>query len=465
MDEVDLYPPSAIKKARARTRAFRHERKIMEACTASTIDGRIWDAQHHVQEVRDYYVPCPHCGHYQTIKFEGIRWAEGIVDPDALSEKGSAWYECEECQGKWDEEDRDEAVLKGEWRGRGKIRHLRPSSIWCHIPPLLSRFVFFNEIAVSYLLTLTEPTEENFRNHYNDNLGLPVPVNDENEQIQEKELYERRIQYAPEGSAWRIPMAACILTAAVDVQGNRLECEVVAWGPGDESWGIEYRTFHGKPQETAVWDQLHDYLQEKKFRHESGIDLSIIRAGIDLGYCADQVSKFVKRSRKYIAHKGSNIRGLPLVPRKPSKGKYKVSFYELGTDTGKDTLFTWLNNDSGGPRCCHFPIGHGYDFEYFRMLCAEHGKKDKDKKTGRMVTIWQMRPGYIRNEALDIRVYNMAVRQILNPNYKKLAEYLRQQVEAPTEEIKQALPVEKEKPQLQMRKTARLGGFVSSWKK
>jgi phage terminase large subunit GpA-like protein len=44
-----------------------------------------------------------------------------------------------------------------------------------------------------------------------------------------------------------------------------------------------------------------------------------------------------------------------------------------------------------------------------------------------MVTIWKLRDGYSRNEALDIRVGNMAVREILNPNYEKLVESLEKQ--------------------------------------
>jgi phage terminase large subunit GpA-like protein len=42
-------------------------------------------------------------------------------------------------------------------------------------------------------------------------------------------------------------MSAVAITAAADIQANRIECEVVAWGEGHESWGVEYKVFHGDP--------------------------------------------------------------------------------------------------------------------------------------------------------------------------------------------------------------------------
>lgn len=465
-DEIDLWPASALKKSYARTRAFKHSRKIMDACTCSTVDGPVWSAQNHAQECRDFYAVCPHCGHEQTLKFGGIHWADGVIDPQLLTDNGSAWYECEECSGKWDEDDRDDAVKAGQWKRReDKIIHLRPSSVWWHVPPMLSQFVFFNEIAQAYLLTLTEPTMDNLRYFYNDCLGLPLPEDAEGETIKEKELYARREHYAPEGADWRVPMQACVITADTDVQNNRLECEVVAWGPGHESWGIEYKTFHGDTEKDDVWNQLHDWVSETTWRHESGADLSIARMGVDLGYRSGMVATFVKRSRKYMAHKGSNTGSAPMVPRKPSKSpKYKVAFYELGVSSGKDALFTWLNNEPGGARSCHFPMFYGYDFEYFRMLTAEHAVKEKNRKTGKMETVWKIRPGFIRNEALDVRVGNMAVREILNPNYAALSAALLGESQRPVEQKyeKHRPPTQKKSPPTPTKQASGLPGWFQN---
>lgn len=452
-DEVDLWPEAAITRWRARFRTYENlgMSKILEACTASTVKGRIWQTQFLAQVIWDFYAICPTCGRAQTIKFGNVSWPENIIDPADLCEKGIAWYNCEGCGCRWDEDDRDEAVTLGDkvhnpdsgpglaedggplesfhgWRPReGSKRSARPAKIWAHIPPLISRFVDFHKVAAAYLEMQLRPTPANTVYFWCDCLGLPVPEDADGDLPREAELYKtRREQYAPEGASWIVPLDACLLTADVDVQSNRLECEVVAWGPGDECWGIQYKTFHGDPHkddpyssEAGVWAQLHNFLQNERFRHESGVDLRIVATGIDIGYAARRVAKFVSRDRRYLAHKGSTNAADPLVPRKPSKSKHGVSFYLLGVAEGKDTLFSWLNNADGSCRL-HFP--QHYDFEWFRMLCAEHPVREKDRRTGKMVTIWRLREGYTRNEALDIRVGNMAVREILNPDYEAIAD-------------------------------------------
>ncbi len=469
MDEVDLYPETAIKKGRARTRAFRHERKILEASTTSTETGRIWQACKLAQAAYDFHAVCPFCGEAQALQFAGLRWPDGIVDPADL-DKDSVRYECSHCHELWDDEDRDEAVRRGAalhdppqvfhgWRLRGdRPTHPRPSSAWFHVPPLLSRFVAFHEIVTAYLVTLLEPTTSNLVYFYNDCLGLPTPEDNEGERLKEKDLYQRRETWIPEGATWQVPMAACLVTADADVQANRIEVEVVAWGPGHESWGLEYKVFHGDPFKDDVWDALHEWAQKTRYRHESGAELWIVRLGIDIGYAAKEVSKFVKRDRRrYLAHKGSNTPGEPLVPHRPTKGKYGIPVYVLGTEGGKDTLFAWLTAEVG-PRYCHFPMT--YDFEYFRMLCSEAPKRKKDSR-GRTVIVWEKRPGYVRNEALDVRVGNIAIREILNPNYEKLGKSLQMATEATDQKPAQ----EKSEPvKSQPRKIRRSGGFVKGWK-
>jgi len=439
-DEVDLWPEASVRKARARLRAFNDSYKAIEACTVSTEQGRIWQAQKLAEACIDFWPICPHCGEAHVMNPANVAWDPEVVDPAQLRGKRAAWYICPHCRKEWDEEDRNEAVRLAEkqhnpphvwhgWRAReGSVDIDKATSVWAHIPPLISRFVPFVQIARAYLTTLTEPTEANLQYYYNDCCGLPLPEDTEGELTTEKELYNRRADYWPKGADWRLPMAALVLTSYTDVQKDRLETEVVAWGEGKQSWGVEYQVFHGDTSQDDVWDQLHDYLQDSTWRHETGLDLKIARSGVDINYRTDQASLFVKRSRTYLAGIGGHVRGLPLVPRKPGKTKkYKVPFYAIGTETGKDTLFSWLTVEVGGPRCCHWHTGQGYDFEYFRMLCSERPKRQRNKKTGKQETVWALREGFVRNEALDIRVGNMAVLEILNPNFAKLAAYIAEQ--------------------------------------
>jgi phage terminase large subunit GpA-like protein len=40
-----------------------------------------------------------------------------------------------------------------------------------------------------------------------------------------------------------VPAGVLVLTAGVDIQKDRIECEVVGWGKDHESWSIAYRVF------------------------------------------------------------------------------------------------------------------------------------------------------------------------------------------------------------------------------
>lgn len=461
LSEVDLYPPHMIKKLRARTGAFEGMYKVLEECTVSVEDGRIWSVKDQVQACYDLYVKCPYCGAMQIMDPANIQWAPEIIEPSQLLRDEDAWYLCSENNCKWDDHDRDEAVRHHQLIARPGSKTDKPESAWVHLSPLVSPFNKFRRVAKAYLTTLLEPTNENLIFYYNDCCGLPLPEDTEGELTGEKELYSRRENYGPEGAEWKIPMAACVITADVDVQKNRLEAEAVAWGEGHQSFGVEYKVFFGDTSQDEVWGQLHDWAQESRYLHETGHELQIVRLGIDINYRTDQVSKFVKRSRKYIAHRGSNIRGLPLVPRKPSKTrKYKVPFYELGTETGKDLLFSWIANEGHGPRCCHWH--KGYDFEYFRQLCAEKPKRQKNKKTGKQETVWVLRDGYQRNEPLDIRVGNMAVREILNPNYRKLSAALQFQQTEVDETVANSHEAKTEQPKPKRKRRVRTGKSIRS---
>ena len=96
LDEVDAYPPSAddegdpVALAEARTRTFSWRRKVFLASTP-TIKGlsRI-EREYEASDQRRFFVPCPHCGERQYLKFERLRWEKGKPE--------TAAYHCEGCE-------------------------------------------------------------------------------------------------------------------------------------------------------------------------------------------------------------------------------------------------------------------------------------------------------------------------------------------------------------------------------
>ena len=87
------------------------------------------------------------------------------------------------------------------------------------------------------------------------NTALGETFEEKRDKIDFEKISHRKEHYGCE-----IPEKVNVLTAGVDVQDDRLECEVVGWGSDEESWGIYYKVFIGNPAETHVWNQLERFL-------------------------------------------------------------------------------------------------------------------------------------------------------------------------------------------------------------
>ena len=97
-------------------------------------------------------------------------------------------------------------------------------------------------------------------------------------------LYDRREDY-PIGT---VPRGGLFLTASVDIQKDRIELEVVAWGRGKETWSVGYQVLEGQTAEAAVWQKLTALL-ETYYPAEGGASLPITKFAIDSGYATPEV--------------------------------------------------------------------------------------------------------------------------------------------------------------------------------
>ena len=206
-----------------------------------------------------------------------------------------------------------------------------------------------------------------------------------------------------------------VVTAAIDVQQDRLELEFRGWGLGEETWGLEYIVIPGNPGSVALWESLDQHLQ-KEFKTVDGIILKSACTVVDSGAFTQNVYDYCRKhqpSRVYPI-KGASTRGLPIVSKRSKDQKTNVVFFVLGTDTIKDTIFGRLGVEDKGAGYCHFPLT--YNAEYFDMLTAEHCVTRF--KNGIPRREWVMKKNKKRNEALDIFGYNFAALKILNPNFE-----------------------------------------------
>jgi phage terminase large subunit GpA-like protein len=137
-DEVDKYPQelggkggteaAALDLAKQRTDAFGWMAKIVEASTPSD-EGVGISREYASSDQAEYWVPCPLCGVYQTLRFAyapgqgGVRWEGGTgremndreLAAHADKVRASAWYECAACEGRIESATKSVMLLAGVW--------------------------------------------------------------------------------------------------------------------------------------------------------------------------------------------------------------------------------------------------------------------------------------------------------------------------------------------------------------
>ena len=74
--------------------------------------------------------------------------------------------------------------------------------------------------------------------------------------------------------------AGGLFTAGADVQKDRIEIDVWAWGKGMQSWLIDHIVIDGGPGDPACWQRLSDLLG-RTWQHANGVPIGIARLAID----------------------------------------------------------------------------------------------------------------------------------------------------------------------------------------
>ncbi|MCD6527022.1 MAG: phage terminase large subunit family protein [Desulfuromonas sp.] len=381
--------------------------KIIELSTQGPKGGPLDQSLAEADVIYRYHVQCPHCDHRHEMGWENFTWPEDVPIGEIQREKLGG-YACPDCGVVWNDHDRDLAVQAGDYVSSDPTI-TKPEHIGIIIPAWLSLYNSLSKIVVRWLRAQGNKTKlMAWHNLY----AAESFEEDQGERMDWEILFARREPYGP-----TIPERACVLTCAVDVQDDRLEAEVVAWGKGEENWGIHYEVIWGSLTSVTPWQQLDEFLK-RKFPHAIGVELPISCTCIDTGgHHTKQVYRFVKNKfhRRIYGIKGAKSHAAPLVSRPTTSNLGKIPLFNIGTGTAKEEITGRLkDNEQHGPGYCHFPMY--YDEEYFKQLCAERCKRVW--RSGAVVAIWEKVRA--RNEALDLRVYNEAALALLNPKYDKI---------------------------------------------
>lgn len=410
-DEIDRWDVDVdqegdpIKLAEARGSTFGRNAKFYFS-SSPTIKGasRISDL-FETSDQRYYYVPCPTCGHMQTLQWERLLYSADFA---------TVHYQCaaSDCDVLIEERYKAEMLANGEWRAHAKgdgqtvgfhLNALYAPLGW-HSWGMLARE--YEEAKRAQDRGDLEPMQVFYNTRLAEVWDSAVEQT-KAEVLQARALHENYV-------LGTLTVGVLALTAAVDVQANRLELMIIGWGVGLERWVVDHQVIPGDPADQRTWDLLDERLKVR-YRHPCGVALGILATGIDSGgHHTHEVYQFcrVRRWRNVFALKGASKPGRPVIAQRPSlvdvtwKGQTERNGAELwmvGTDTAKDWIYNRYSFESG-PGALHF--AKDLPDEFFQQCVAE-------RKIARYVKGYKriewVKGKADRNEALDLMVYNLAM--------------------------------------------------------
>lgn len=387
-------------------------RKIVMTSTPTTPEGNIWQELMSCRFVFEFWIPCPHCGVFQVLYWENVRFGENH-DPVVVEEM--AYYECEACHDRISNMEKIRALGQGEWRARtsadscGQImknvrakmeesvsldevlKDRRVKKIGFHLPKWYSPFSggTFGVIAKEFL-EANEAMEDGqdfaaLRNWRIYNAARPweeVAISET-----ESELMKNRIDLPP----LVCPAGTVALTCGIDPGQGGFWFAVLAWKREMGAHLVQYGFLPGDYDTSGVNEILRDWAFQVD--HEDR-QLHVWRIGVDTGggqYSAADATmteaayNWIRKSHrpglfgtKGLSHESVHrIRESRIDKMPGDKGALipgGLILIEINTDLMKDVLWFHLRIEEGKPG--RFTFHGGTDEEYIRHLLAEERRMD-----------------------------------------------------------------------------------------
>lgn len=410
LDEVDKYPGASKKEADPislaveRTKTFRN-RKVVLASTPTLKTGHIWRAMERADQIRHYFVPCPHCGKYIELVWAQVKFPneDGMSYADRAE---FATYVCQECGGIITDQHKPAMLNCGEWRAvEGTAKFPRSVAFWMNT--LYSPFTRFADIAKKFLMSKDDP--EQFQNFVNS--WLAEPWEDTKLKTNADTVMDRQTDL-PE---FTVPEWAKLLTAGVDVQETSIYYTIRAWGNFLTSQNIT----HGQ---VYNFSELARAMNLQYTRDKDGALLAVSLALIDSGDNTDVVYDFCADNSdwalpsKGASHSMDTHFRLSKVNRTDSRA-FGMTLALIDTGKYKDMIAGRMRKQNGTGS---WMVYHGCDREYAEQVTAEH--KVNVKSGSRTVQQWVVKSSHADNHYLDCEVYAMCAADMLGARTLHLEE-------------------------------------------
>ena len=436
-DEVDAYELDVdgegdpIEIGTRRTDTW-DESKILKGSTPAKPKGLSQiDAAFERSDQRFFNVPCPYCRHMQPLIWRDEASKEFRLvwdkDADGAPIPDSVVYLCANCRKGIPERFKHQMLARGRWIPRFPERR---SIRGYYINALYSPWKdLWADLAKEWHDATTRHDSEKLKAFINLRLGETW---EEQGEVVEASMLAARREPVEEALAKDI----AVLVGAIDVQPNRLECQIMGFGAGEECWVVKHEIFWGDPgvaiEGEDVWAEA-DAFMLRDWKHASGAAMRPAIVFVDSGNQADAVYDFVEprqtAARRVFAIKGVDYIAKPGLVAEGMTKKARIRLFTIATYAAKDRVFARLKLAKPGPGYVHIPGGEGgVTDEYLQQLTGEKKITVRDKRTRKPKQIYVKT--HNRNEALDLTVYCYAalftLQTIIEPNlYRDLALFAR----------------------------------------
>lgn len=262
-DELDTWPDDSKKRKGKREahswyllidRIKQSEFGKAMGFSKPTTEGAITNTCYQSGSRHHYFVPCPHCSHFQTIEFEQLRFshckaADGkTYDLEKILR--DTWLQCssESCGKRIDEDHKLEMMLAGEWRptnfkeieledgNKQMVSAWAPGEMSAHISDFYSIHIAsrWGVIAVEFIKA--QGSSAKLHAWTNSRRGLPIALTVV--KLDYLHLLKLRGRYR----RGTLPQVPCVVMLAVDNQGDHQKWVILAFLPNGTrfvvDWGI-----------------------------------------------------------------------------------------------------------------------------------------------------------------------------------------------------------------------------------
>jgi phage terminase large subunit GpA-like protein len=458
-DEIDTAPRllttgegNWLKVSFARTKAFGNRKKIFDLSTPQ-IDGEsAIQEQYEMGDQRKFMVPCPHpdCGKFQELVWNTKQRQHGLCYETKAGRLAEVFYVCEHCHDIFYNAHKSVFLKQGRWEPTAKSYSDTFRSY--HISSLYSPIGMYSwwDMASEYLEAKESP--DGLRSWVN--LALGKPYKERGTRPKVDDVIELTSGYKQD----TIPDGPTFLTMGIDVQQGsndpekknppRIELEVCGHGSRFRTWSITYRVIEGAidDPDAGAWAELAEMQKAGKltFIRSDGMEFAPRLILVDSGFNTDVVYRFCSMWRntfpskgrreiqRFVARKkgkedpGDEFKDDNAVRYRSTKMSEDVTLYNISTNYYKNHVYNNLKirREIEGPEragFCAFPKDYGR--RYFEMLTAEERRRDGSYHAGTR-----------RNEALDIRVLNLAACDIyLDARVQELKAWARKKGMTPVQ--------------------------------